>query len=119
MNFSISTRKGTTCAPPPRCGRAHAMTPFTPRCHHCQLILRLPEGGHRMHIGHPTKFFGHVEVLTTLWDPYYTIHKQLIEDMYNVTHDPHRGTIHGGMIRELFISFNTGEKPQRILFYGF
>uniref|UniRef100_A0ACD6AMC1 Uncharacterized protein n=1 Tax=Avena sativa TaxID=4498 RepID=A0ACD6AMC1_AVESA len=45
--------------------------------------------------------------------------QELIEDLYNVTHDPQRGTIHGGMIRELLISFkkSTGEKPQRILFY--
>jgi hypothetical protein len=25
--------------------------------------------------------------------------QELIEDLYNVTHDPQRGTIHGGMIR--------------------
>lgn len=31
--------------------------------------------------------------------------QQLIEDVYNVTHDPQRGTIHGDMIRDLFISF--------------
>ncbi|KAK1648550.1 hypothetical protein QYE76_066355 [Lolium multiflorum] len=45
--------------------------------------------------------------------------QELIDDLYNVTHDPQRGTIHGGMIRELLISFKrcTGEKPQRILFY--
>jgi eukaryotic translation initiation factor 2C len=74
--------------------------------------------------------------------------QELIEDLYNVTHDPQRGTIHGGMIRypsvfrislsiyfqhksyihsvacicrELLISFkrSTGEKPQRILFYRY
>ncbi|KAM0832665.1 hypothetical protein ACQ4PT_064752 [Festuca glaucescens] len=45
--------------------------------------------------------------------------QELIDDLYNVTHDPQRGTIHGGMIRELLMSFKrcTGEKPQRILFY--
>ncbi|KAM0886935.1 hypothetical protein ACQ4PT_029393 [Festuca glaucescens] len=48
------------------------------------------------------------------------VHRQeIIEDLYNVTHDPQKGTIHGGMIRELLISFkrSTREKPQRILFY--
>nr|CAB3471525.1 unnamed protein product [Digitaria exilis] len=45
--------------------------------------------------------------------------QELIEDLYKVTHDPQRGTICGGMIRELLISFkkSTGQKPQRILFY--
>jgi hypothetical protein len=47
-----------------------------PICHYCQLILRLPEeDGHRMHIGYPTELFDHVEVLSTVWAPYYTTHK--------------------------------------------
>ncbi|XBI14274.1 hypothetical protein VPH35_140887 [Triticum aestivum] len=48
-----------------------------------------------------------------------THRQELIEDLYNVTHDPQRGTIHGGMVRELLISFKrtTGEKPERIIFY--
>ena len=29
--------------------------------------------------------------------------QELIEDLYNVTHDPQRGTIHGGMIRSFTI----------------
>jgi hypothetical protein len=52
------------------------MTPFMPICHYCQGILRLPEeDGHRVHIVYPTELFDHVEVLTTVWAPYYTIHK--------------------------------------------
>jgi len=45
--------------------------------------------------------------------------QELIEDLYKVVHDPQKGTICGGMIRELLISFkrSTGQKPQRILFY--
>ncbi|PWZ20327.1 Protein argonaute 1D [Zea mays] len=45
--------------------------------------------------------------------------QELIEDLYNVTHDPQKGTVCGGMVRELLISFkkSTGQKPQRILFY--
>ncbi|KAG8074533.1 hypothetical protein GUJ93_ZPchr0006g42628 [Zizania palustris] len=45
--------------------------------------------------------------------------QELIEDLYNITHDPHRGPISGGMVRELLISFkrSTGQKPQRIIFY--
>uniref|UniRef100_A0A0D9WUD8 Piwi domain-containing protein n=1 Tax=Leersia perrieri TaxID=77586 RepID=A0A0D9WUD8_9ORYZ len=45
--------------------------------------------------------------------------QELIEDLYNVTHDPHRGPVCGGMVRELLISFkrSTGQKPQRIIFY--
>jgi hypothetical protein len=65
----FSAFQGTTWAAPPRCRRAHAMTPFTPRCHRCQHILWLPEDdGRRMNIDH-------VEVLTTVWASYYTIHK--------------------------------------------
>ncbi|XP_006656523.1 protein argonaute 1D [Oryza brachyantha] len=45
--------------------------------------------------------------------------QELIEDLYNITHDPHRGPICGGMVRDLLISFkrSTGQKPQRIIFY--
>uniref|UniRef100_A0ACD5W5V3 Uncharacterized protein n=1 Tax=Avena sativa TaxID=4498 RepID=A0ACD5W5V3_AVESA len=45
--------------------------------------------------------------------------QELIDDLYNVSHDPQRGTVHGGMVRELLMSFkrSTGEKPERILFY--
>ncbi|PUZ78411.1 hypothetical protein GQ55_1G450400 [Panicum hallii var. hallii] len=45
--------------------------------------------------------------------------QELIEDLYKVCQDPQRGTVSGGMIRELLISFkrSTGEKPQRIIFY--
>ncbi|KAK3131337.1 hypothetical protein QOZ80_6BG0505120 [Eleusine coracana subsp. coracana] len=45
--------------------------------------------------------------------------QELIEDLYKVTHDPQRGTICGGMIRELLMSFkrSTGQKPQRLIFY--
>ncbi|CAL5020404.1 unnamed protein product [Urochloa decumbens] len=45
--------------------------------------------------------------------------QELIEDLYKVWQDPKRGTVSGGMIRELLISFkkSTGEKPERIIFY--
>ncbi|KAF0934529.1 hypothetical protein E2562_025625 [Oryza meyeriana var. granulata] len=45
--------------------------------------------------------------------------QELIEDLYKLWQDPQRGTVSGGMIRELLISFkrSTGEKPQRIIFY--
>ncbi|GJN39415.1 hypothetical protein PR202_gb28532 [Eleusine coracana subsp. coracana] len=45
--------------------------------------------------------------------------QELIEDLYKVTHDPQRGTICGGMIRELLMFFkrSTGQKPQRLIFY--
>ncbi|CAN6252682.1 unnamed protein product [Urochloa humidicola] len=45
--------------------------------------------------------------------------QELIEDLYKVHQDPQRGTVSGGMIRDLLISFkkSTGEKPQRIIFY--
>ncbi|KAM0897314.1 hypothetical protein ACQ4PT_022671 [Festuca glaucescens] len=45
--------------------------------------------------------------------------QELIEDLYKVWQDPQRGTVNGGMIRELLISFkkSTGQKPQRIIFY--
>ncbi|XP_008777267.2 protein argonaute 1A-like [Phoenix dactylifera] len=45
--------------------------------------------------------------------------QELIQDLYKVWQDPQRGTVAGGMIRELLISFKkaTGQKPQRIIFY--
>uniref|UniRef100_A0A1D1XWX4 Protein argonaute 1A n=1 Tax=Anthurium amnicola TaxID=1678845 RepID=A0A1D1XWX4_9ARAE len=45
--------------------------------------------------------------------------QELIQDLFKVYQDPVRGTVTGGMIRELLISFKraTGEKPQRIIFY--
>lgn len=45
--------------------------------------------------------------------------QELIQDLYKTWHDPQRGTVHGGMIKELLISFRraTGQKPQRIIFY--
>uniref|UniRef100_A0A0D9VJC7 Piwi domain-containing protein n=2 Tax=Leersia perrieri TaxID=77586 RepID=A0A0D9VJC7_9ORYZ len=45
--------------------------------------------------------------------------QELIQDLFKVWKDPQRGTISGGMIRELLISFKraTGQKPQRIIFY--
>ncbi|XP_066333042.1 protein argonaute 1C-like [Miscanthus floridulus] len=45
--------------------------------------------------------------------------QELIEDLYKVWQDPQRGTVSGGMIRELLVSFkkSTGQKPQRIIFY--
>uniref|UniRef100_A0A7N0TFJ1 Uncharacterized protein n=1 Tax=Kalanchoe fedtschenkoi TaxID=63787 RepID=A0A7N0TFJ1_KALFE len=45
--------------------------------------------------------------------------QELIQDLYKTWHDPVRGTVHGGMIRDLLISFRkaTGQKPLRIIFY--
>ncbi|KZV25671.1 protein argonaute 1 [Dorcoceras hygrometricum] len=45
--------------------------------------------------------------------------QELIQDLYKTWQDPARGVMHGGMIRELLISFRkaTGQKPQRIIFY--
>ncbi|KAF5176317.1 argonaute like [Thalictrum thalictroides] len=45
--------------------------------------------------------------------------QELIQDLYKTWHDPVRGTVSGGMIRDLLISFRkaTGQKPQRIIFY--
>ncbi|KAK4490521.1 hypothetical protein RD792_001201 [Penstemon davidsonii] len=44
---------------------------------------------------------------------------EIIQDLYKTSQDPKRGTIHGGMIRELLIAFykSTGQKPHRIIFY--
>ncbi|KAK9106474.1 hypothetical protein Syun_022485 [Stephania yunnanensis] len=45
--------------------------------------------------------------------------QELIQDLYKVWQDPVRGTVTGGMIKELLISFRraTGQKPKRIIFY--
>ncbi|CAK7327901.1 unnamed protein product [Dovyalis caffra] len=45
--------------------------------------------------------------------------EELIQDLYKTWQDPVRGTLSGGMIKELLISFRraTGLKPQRIIFY--
>ncbi|KAF8401757.1 hypothetical protein HHK36_012703 [Tetracentron sinense] len=45
--------------------------------------------------------------------------QELIQDLYKTWHDPARGTVSGGMIRDLLVSFRkaTGQKPQRIIFY--
>ncbi|XP_042965249.1 protein argonaute 1-like isoform X2 [Carya illinoinensis] len=44
---------------------------------------------------------------------------ELIQDLFKTSQDPVRGTVSGGMIRELLISFRsaTGQKPKRIIFY--
>ncbi|RZC70185.1 hypothetical protein C5167_033383 [Papaver somniferum] len=45
--------------------------------------------------------------------------QELIQDLFKVWQDPVRGTVTGGMVKELLISFRraTGQKPQRIIFY--
>ncbi|KAJ6813031.1 protein argonaute 1A-like [Iris pallida] len=45
--------------------------------------------------------------------------QEMIQDLFKVWQDPQRGTVSGGMIKELLISFRraTGQKPQRIIFY--
>ncbi|XP_058004168.1 protein argonaute 5 isoform X2 [Hevea brasiliensis] len=45
--------------------------------------------------------------------------EEIIQDLYKSYHDPDRGLIHSGMIRELCIAFRraTGHKPSRIIFY--
>ncbi|XAR57292.1 hypothetical protein NMG60_11025377 [Bertholletia excelsa] len=45
--------------------------------------------------------------------------QELIQDLYKTWHDPARGTVSGGMIRDLLVSFRkaTGQKPLRIIFY--
>ncbi|KAK4343475.1 hypothetical protein RND71_036569 [Anisodus tanguticus] len=45
--------------------------------------------------------------------------QELIQDLYRTWQDPQRGTMSGGMIRELLLAFKkaTGQKPQRIIFY--
>ncbi|KZV47182.1 protein argonaute 5 [Dorcoceras hygrometricum] len=44
---------------------------------------------------------------------------EIIQELYKVKQDPKKGTVHGGMIRELMIAFykSTGQKPHRIIFY--
>ncbi|KAH0450979.1 hypothetical protein IEQ34_021671 [Dendrobium chrysotoxum] len=46
-------------------------------------------------------------------------HQELIQDLFKIEQDPRRGSIPGGMIRELLLSFKraTGFKPERIIFY--
>ncbi|XP_062027323.1 protein argonaute 1-like isoform X2 [Rosa rugosa] len=45
--------------------------------------------------------------------------QELIQDLFKQWQDPVEGTMSGGMIKELLISFYgaTGQKPQRIIFY--
>ncbi|GLJ44154.1 hypothetical protein SUGI_0921230 [Cryptomeria japonica] len=45
--------------------------------------------------------------------------QELIQDLFKTWQDPVRGTVTGGMIKELLISFRkaTGQKPARIIFY--
>ncbi|KAM7255757.1 hypothetical protein ACFE04_011498 [Oxalis oulophora] len=45
--------------------------------------------------------------------------QELIQDLYKTWQDPVRGTISGGMVRDLLLSFRkaTGQKPLRIIFY--
>ncbi|GFZ07637.1 Stabilizer of iron transporter SufD / Polynucleotidyl transferase [Actinidia rufa] len=45
--------------------------------------------------------------------------QELIQDLFKSWQDPVRGTVTGGMIKELLISFRraTGQRPQRIIFY--
>lgn len=45
--------------------------------------------------------------------------QELIQDLYKTWQDPQGGTVSGGMIRELLLSFKkaTGQKPLRIIFY--
>nr|GEX54155.1 protein argonaute 5 [Tanacetum cinerariifolium] len=52
----------------------------------------------------------------------YVSHRQeIITDLYTTSTDPKRGVIHGGLIRELLISFkkSTRHKPHRIIFYRY
>ncbi|XP_057968786.1 protein argonaute PNH1-like isoform X2 [Malania oleifera] len=45
--------------------------------------------------------------------------QELIQDLFKTWQDPKQGTMTGGMIRELLLSFKkaTGQKPLRIIFY--
>ncbi|KAL5721736.1 argonaute 1B [Ranunculus cassubicifolius] len=45
--------------------------------------------------------------------------EELIQDLFKEWQDPHKGTMYGGMIRDLLTSFHkaTGKKPSRIIFY--
>ncbi|KAK6248464.1 hypothetical protein QUC31_020029 [Theobroma cacao] len=45
--------------------------------------------------------------------------QELIQDLFKTWQEPQRGTVTGGMIRELLLAFKkaTGQKPLRIIFY--
>ncbi|KAJ1294155.1 hypothetical protein BS78_01G124300 [Paspalum vaginatum] len=46
--------------------------------------------------------------------------EEIITDLFTQVRDPQRGLVHGGMIRELLVSFyrtNGNRKPARIIFY--
>ncbi|KAL4200140.1 hypothetical protein AMTRI_Chr03g54920 [Amborella trichopoda] len=45
--------------------------------------------------------------------------QELIQDLFKTWYDPNRGTVYGGMVRDLLMSFKkaTGQKPLRIIFY--
>ncbi|KAJ9140921.1 hypothetical protein P3X46_031512 [Hevea brasiliensis] len=45
--------------------------------------------------------------------------QELIQDLFKTWQEPQQGTVAGGMIRELLLSFKkaTGQKPLRIIFY--
>ncbi|KAJ6852286.1 protein argonaute MEL1-like [Iris pallida] len=45
--------------------------------------------------------------------------REIINDLFTTTQDPQKGTVNGGMIRELLIAFrkSTNQKPSRIIFY--
>ncbi|KAF5188416.1 argonaute MEL1, partial [Thalictrum thalictroides] len=45
--------------------------------------------------------------------------QEMIQDLYKLVHDPQKGAVHAGMIRELLIQFkiSTKRKPERIIFY--
>ncbi|KAF9624717.1 hypothetical protein IFM89_013255 [Coptis chinensis] len=45
--------------------------------------------------------------------------QELIQDLYKVWQDPQKGTMTGGMVKDLLRSFHkaTGQKPSRIIFY--
>ncbi|XP_071724545.1 protein argonaute 5-like [Rutidosis leptorrhynchoides] len=45
--------------------------------------------------------------------------EEIIQDLYKKTVDPQKGIVHGGMIRELLLSFYkaTKQKPHQIIFY--
>ncbi|ONK71129.1 uncharacterized protein A4U43_C04F5010 [Asparagus officinalis] len=47
--------------------------------------------------------------------------QELIQDLFKVWQDPQRGSVSGGMIRELLMSFRraSGQKPERIIFYSY
>ncbi|VAI94083.1 unnamed protein product [Triticum turgidum subsp. durum] len=47
-----------------------------------------------------------------------THRQELIEDLYNVTHDPQRGTIHGGMVRYPPQSLTLSNLPSLSLYFS-